>query len=181
MQVYGNTEGLKKEIEQKYEAQIKEIMSKAQSEVNAIIKEADEKAEMIIEQAKTDAESASREAMQRVLNEEKLKAKREFEEAREKLILEVIEKVKRKAKEVSKSNEYLAFLKANVPKEKNAVVFGGSEASYKKVFPKMKADKTIVGVKITAEDVVYDFTLENMINSNEEVVRRTITTEMFKE
>ena len=180
MQVYGNKEGLNNEIEHKYTIQVKEIFDAAESEVSEIIKEADERAEMIIEQAKTDAEIASREAMQRVLNEEKLNAKRKFEDAREKLILEVINKVKNKSKEISKSKEYLAFLKSNNPNEKSANVYG-SETAYKKIFPKMKIDNSIIGVKIMAEDAVYDFTLENLINSNDEVVRRTITTEMFKE
>jgi len=180
MKVFGDIEGLKKEISNTFELQVKETEEETEKQVKALNSEAEKKAEAIMEQAKTDCEALAREAKQRVLNEEKLKAKKNFEESRERLIMKVIEEAKNEISKKAKSKEYLDFLKANKPNE-NAVQTLGSEASYKAIFPQMKADKNLRGVKVITSDAVYDLTLDNLLQVNEELVRRTITQNIFRE
>ncbi len=180
MKTYGNVDGLKKEIESKYETEINKVKWELGKKTSEFEAEASKESELIREQAKTDAEASAREAKQRVMNEEKLKAKRKFEEAREKMIQKVFDEIKKEAPKIAVGKEYLAFAKKNAPKEKGLEVYGSSSA-YKKVFSKMKTNNSIIGLKFVSENMVYDLSLDGAIEANEELVRRIITKKLFGE
>jgi vacuolar-type H+-ATPase subunit E/Vma4 len=180
MELYGSPEGLKREIESKYKKEISKVQDSAETRAREIISDAKKSAEEIIEQAKTDAQVAAREAKQRVLNEEKLKAKKEYEIHREKLIRKVFEKIDAEIPRISKSREYLAFLKRNAIKN-GTISALGSRLEYKKIFPKMTLNKTINGVKVFSSEAVYDYTLESMLRTQEENVREIVVKKIFGE
>ena len=180
MKVYGNAEGLKKVLEKTYAKKIAEVRKETDAKISEINSEAQKEISQIEDQARTDAQAAAREATQRVLNEEKLNAKKKFEEEREKMIQKVFEEVRVQAPKVAAKKEYLAFVKKNSPKEKGLEILGSS-TSYKKTYNKMKLDKNIVGLKFQSSDMVYDLSLDGAIEAKKDTVRRTITKNLFGE
>ena len=55
----------------------------------------------------------------------------------------------------------------------------GDGAYYKKEFPELEVDKSIVGIKFESEEVIYDFTLNNMIASKKDILRQEVSKILF--
>ena len=79
--------------------------------------------------------------------------------------------------ECSKGN-YAAYVKKNMPKEKDFLVIGDSDY-YKKFFPKLKVDENIIGLKFESEGLIYDSTLDNMIGAKKDVLRHEVSKVLF--
>lgn len=180
METIGDIEELKKKIEEQYQKQITETEASTQKEVQNIAAQTQEKISLIEEQAQTDAKEAAKEAKQRVFNEQKLKAKKEFEFAREKIVQKVLEEVKKQAPKIALSNEYIGFAKKNAPKGTKITVFGNSP-KYKKHFSKMIFDKSITGLRFESENIVHDMSVDKIIEANEDAIRRIIVEELLGE
>lgn len=178
MEMFGNVEALKKAIEKKYSSKIKEVEKDRDRQIEGINKELKKEFDLIGLRMKTVTDAAIKKTHSMILSSEKLKAKKEFEEKREALIYEIFRKAEKKTGKIAHSKEYVDYVKKNMPKAKGLVVKGDS-TYYKKEFPKLKTDKNIVGVKFESEDVIYDFTLDNMINSKKDVLRQEVSKILF--
>jgi len=177
MEVFGNIEALKEAIEKKYTSKIREVEKEKEKQLNEIDKELKKKLNLLDSRMKTASDAEVKKTHSVILSEEKLKAKKEFEEKREELINKVFKEAEKKSKKIVRSKEYIDYVKSNIPKEKDLKVTGSD--ALKKHFPKLKVDKNILGLKFESEGIIYDFTLDNMINSKKDVLRHEISKVLF--
>jgi len=178
MEIFGNIEALKKTIEDKYSSKIKEVEKEKEKQLAEIEKELNKKIELLRSHMKTVTDMEFKKTYSMILSSETLKAKKEFEEKREALIESVFKEAEKKSKNIVHAKGYLDFVKRNMPKEDKLSVMADSD-SYKKLFPKLKIDKNIIGVKIESEGAVYDFTLDNLIASKKDILRYEVSKVLF--
>lgn len=178
MEIFGNVEALKGAIEKKYAAEIKKVEEDRDKQLAEIDKELKKKVELLSSHMKTAIDAEVKKTHSMILSEEKLKAKKEFEEKRESLINAIFKEAEKKAKKIAHSREYIDFVKENIPKEKGFLIIGDGDY-YKKLFPKVKVDKSIIGLRFEGEGLVYDFTLNNMIEARKDVLRHDISKVLF--
>lgn len=180
MQVYGNISSLKKSIERKYSSQIKAIDKETEKEIEKIKRETEKQIALLKTKMKTSAELEAKKIDSKVMSEVTLKAKRDFEKKREELINKVFDKAHAKAKKVAHSKEYIDYVKKKLPEEEAEAI--GDSAYYKKFFPaiKLKIDKNIIGLKFSSANIIYDFTLDSILNSEKDNLRHTISKVLFK-
>jgi len=178
MEIFGNVEGLKGSIERKYSSKIKQVEKEKEKQLEEIDEELKEKIELLRSKMGTAIGGDVRKTHSMILSEEKLKSKREFEEKRESIINKVFKEAEKKAKKIAHSKAYIDYVKANLPKKgKFSVKCDG--AYYKKFFSKLKIDKKLVGLKFESEGLVYDFTLDNIIDSKKDVLRQEVSKVLF--
>jgi vacuolar-type H+-ATPase subunit E/Vma4 len=127
---------------------------------------------------KTEIDAEVKKTSSMISSSAKLKAKKEFEEKREAIIESVFEKAMKKAKDIAHSEDYIDFVKKNIPDTKGLSAVGDSDY-YSKVFQGIKIDKSIIGVKFESEGIVYDFTLDNMISSKKDILRHEVSKILF--
>ena len=178
MEVYGNVEALKKAIEKKYSSMVKDIEKEKAEQLAEIGKELKGKLELLKSHAKTERDAEVKKTSSMISSSAKLSAKKEFEEKREAIIESVFEKAEKKAKDVAHSKEYTNFVKKTMPDAKGLSAKGDSDY-YKELFPGLKTDKSIIGVKLEAEGVVYDFTLDSIIASKKDILRHEVSKILF--
>ena len=178
MEVFGNVEGLKGSIEKRYSSEIKEVEKQEQKQLAEIDKELKKKLELLDSHMKTLTDSEVKKAHSMILSEEKLKAKKEFEEKRESLINAVFKEAEKQAKKIAHSQDYVDYIKKDMPNETGFSIIGDS-VYYKKFFPELKVRKDIVGVKFESEGLVYDFTLNNIIASKKDILRHEVSKVLF--
>lgn len=178
MEVFGNVEGLKSSIEKKYSSEIKLIKAEREKQLKEVDKKLKKELELLRSQMETLTDADVKKAYSKILSEEKLKAKKEFEEKREAIINSIFAEAEKKALKIVHTSEYINFVKKNRPKEKGLLVVGDSNY-YKKSFPKIKLDKNILGLKFESEGVIYDFTLDNIIASKKDVLRQEVSRILF--
>ncbi len=181
MEVYGNLDAVKQAIEQKYSAEINAINKEANGAIALIKKESE--SQLKAEKARTDllVEAESKKAYAKILSEQKLKAKQEFESKREAMINKVFAAAENKAPKMVEDKKYIDFVMKNLPKGEDLVVYAHID-SYKESLPvdSVKVDKSLVGVKFVAGNIEYDFTLDSAINSRKEQLRHAISEVLFK-
>ena len=173
MEIFGNAQALKKAIEIKYSSKIKKIEEEKEKQLEEIGKELKKKLELLRAHMKTDAEAAAKNAYSIILNREKLKAKKDFEETRESIIESVFNKAENRAKSIAHTNEYIGFVKRNIPEKEKLTAIGDSDY-YKKHFPGLKIGKNIIGLKFESENLSYDFAISSLISSKKEMLRHDI-------
>jgi vacuolar-type H+-ATPase subunit E/Vma4 len=178
MEVFGNVEALRKAIEKKYASKIKGIEKDKEKQLAEIDKELKKKLGLLDSHMKTVTNAEVKKTHSMILSSEKLTAKKEFEEKREALIEAIFKEAGKKAKKVVHTDEYLDFVKKSMPKEENLAIIGDSD-KYKKDFPGLEVDKAIVGLKFESEQVIYDFTLDNIISSKKDILRHEVSKILF--
>ena len=178
MEIFGNIETLKGAIEKKYTSEIKKIEKETEKQLAEVDKELKKKLELLRAKIKTETDAEVKKTHSMILSSEKLKAKKEFEEKREELIESVFKEAEKKASKVAHSEEYIDYVKSNMPDKEGLTVIGDA-ALYEKHFPGIKVDKSIVGIKFESEGVIYDFTLDNMISSKKDVLRQEVSKILF--
>lgn len=178
MEVFGNVEALKKAIEKKYSSMIKDIEKEKEEQLAEIDKELKKKLELLRPHMKTEIDAEVKKTTSMISSAAKLKAKKEFEEKREAIIESVFEKAMKKAKDIAHSKDYTDFVKKNMPGTKGLSATGDSDY-YKKVFPELKVDRNIIGVKFESERLVYDFTLDSIIASKRDILRHEVSKILF--
>lgn len=178
MQVFGNVEALKKAIEKKYSSMIKDIEKDKEKQLADIAKELKEKLSLLKSHMETETDAEVKKTTSMILSSARLNAKKEFEEKREAIIESVFKEAEKRAKEIVHTDEYIDFVKKNMPKAKGLSVIGDSD-HYKEPFPDLKVDKDIIGLKFESEGAVYDFTLDNIIASKKDVLRHEVSKVFF--
>lgn len=180
MKSFGNLEALEEAIKKKYDEEIDKIRDETNKQAKKIRKDTKEEISKILTRAREEAEIEAKREAARVLSEEKLNAKKEFEATREKAIEKAFKELERRSKEIVHSETYLEFLKRQVKgidMDKFLVV--ADSDYYKRIFPKYKKDPSISGVKLVSHKVTYDFTLESMIEANKEKLRLEMSKILF--
>lgn len=178
MEVFGNVEGLKNFIEKRHSSEIELIKLEKEKQLKEADKKLKKELELLRSHMKTLTDADVKKAYSKILSEEKLKAKKVFEEKREAIINSVFAEAEKKAAKIVHTSEYINFVKRNMPQEKGLLVIGDSNY-YKKAFPKIKVDKSILGLKFESEGAIYDFTLDNLIASKKEILRQEVSRVLF--
>ena len=181
MEVYGDVKNLENSIKSRYEEDLKPLKKEADQRIDEIKKATDERLKIMRAQDKIKAEEESKLVYARLVNEEKLKAKREFEETREALVEDVFNEVMKKAGKKAHTKEFLKFIKTSIPKTKEKISAVGDSDYYSSLFKNLKVDKSMVGVKFEVENLIYNFTFDEMMNSKKEQLREAVITALFKE
>jgi vacuolar-type H+-ATPase subunit E/Vma4 len=178
MEAFGNIEGLKKAIQQKYSLKIREVEKERDKELKSIEKDLKKALKLQESRMKTNTDAAAKKTYSMILSSEKLKAKKEFEEKREALIEAVFRNARKQARTVAHSREYVDFVAKNAPKEPGIIIKGDAEL-YKQTFPELHLDESLLGIKFVSEGVIYDFTLDNMIDSKKDILRQEVSNILF--
>jgi len=180
VEVYGNMEYIKSEIEKRFSDYINAVEKEAAARLEMLRKETDERLEVIRAQIQNKADEEAKMARARLVNGQKLNAKRAFEEKREKLINIVLERVRQTALKKVHSKQYLDFVNEQIP-EGEAVESIGDSDYYKRIFPKLTIDNSIVGIKFRTSDITYDLTIDGAIKSKHDKIRDIITCKLFQD
>ncbi len=181
MEVYGNVDSLKESIGKKYDEDIAELDKQAEKIISDIKAQADKKKELMKARNKTDTEAEVKKLKSKVISEETLKAKKEFEKSREELIEKVFSEAEKKAKDTAKTKKYADLVKKKMPKKVDSAIVGN--VALKKLFKGIKTwktDKTIAGIKFVQGEVVYDFTLDSAIRARKDELREKVAKILFK-
>lgn len=178
MEIFGNIEALKGAIEKKYTSKINKVSKETEKQLAEVDKELKKKLVLLKSHMKTETDAEVKKTHSMILSSEKLKAKKEFEEERESLINKVFKEAAKKASKVAHSEEYIDYVKANMPGNEDITIIGDA-ALYEKHFPGIKIEKGIVGMKFVSESITYDFTLNNIIDSKKDILRQEVSRILF--
>ncbi|MCD6414002.1 MAG: V-type ATP synthase subunit E [Candidatus Diapherotrites archaeon] len=176
MQTFGDVERLKEAIKKKYDAEISAIQRQTEEEIRAIQAETKEKIKLMAANIRSQAEREAVQAESKVLSEERLKAKREFEKTREQLIEKTFSEIRAKLASVAHSKRYLNFIKKKLNEinlEHYTVIADSSY--YKTIFPNYTTDKNIIGVKLVSDNMTYDLTLDTALEAKKDELRLKIS------
>lgn len=177
MEVIGNIELIKKSIQKKYEKEIRVIEKETSKEIEALNAEASKQKALQIAKIKTSRDAESRKVYSKILSEQRLNAKKQFEEAREEYIKEIFSEAFEKAKTIAHSNQYIDFVKSQSPSGSFSVTADGD--FFKKHFKDVKIDKAIIGMKFQADEVSYDLSLDGILTSKRDVLRHSVSQVLF--
>ncbi|MBN2127120.1 MAG: hypothetical protein JW703_01875 [Candidatus Diapherotrites archaeon] len=170
MELHGSINGLKEAIQKDYAEKIEEINREKNAQINELRKKFKEESILLEDELQQNQELKLKELKTRVLNEQKLAAKHEFEKAREEIIQKVMTEIKQDFSKIMKSKEYLEFAKKSIPE--NAVVYGNP--FFKNDFQNLKAEKDLMGLRFEKENIIYDLSLDALFEAKEFLIREKI-------
>lgn len=177
MEIFGNIEHIKESIKQKYEKDISNIQKELDKTIAAKKQEFKKQKEIELANISTATDFEVKKEYSKILSEQNLKAKRDFESAREDLIKTVFKEAEEKAIKIAHSKDYIDFVKKRVPE--NCTIIADSDF-FKKYFDKIEIDKSIVGIKCKVGNVIYDFSLDGIMKSKRDELRNIVTKVLFK-
>lgn len=177
MEILGNARSIEDSIRQKYEKDINNVQKELDKNIELKRKEFEKQKELKLADISTATDFEVKKEHSKILSEENLKAKREFESAREILIEKVFKEAEKKAAKIAHSKDYIEFVKKRMPEDCKIIA---DSDFFKKHFGNIKVDKNIVGVKGQIGNVIYDFSLDGIINSKRDELRHVITKALFK-
>ena len=178
MEAKGNIELIKDSIKKKYDKEIEDINQSAKEETKKLEMEAAKKVNEEVDKIKNSSDTESEKAYSRILNEERLKAKAEFEEEREGFIKKVFSEAMDRARDFARKKEYLEFVKSRAPKESFQVIAG--DAFFKEHFDDVEIDENIRGVKFRSKEVLYDLSLDGIMSSKKDILRHEASRILFR-
>lgn len=177
MEILGNIEHMQESIRQKYEKDIINVQEELEKTIAAKKQESKKQAEITKFHLCATTDFEVKKEHSKILNEENLKAKRDFESAREELIESVFKEVEKKAIKIAHSKAYIGLVKKRMPK--NCTIIADSDF-FKKYFDNIKIDKSIVGIKCKVGDIIYNFSLDGIIKYKKHELRDIITGVLFE-
>lgn len=178
MKTYGNLEDLKVSLNEVFDQKIKELDRYSEKKTKEIKDIFDEKLNFMKSEHKEIMKEELSNLKERLENNQKIEEKKIEQQKKEEMIEKVVEDLRADAKKILSSKKYMDFLKKSLPK--NAVVYADSNDYSKVIDSKINIDKNILGVKATYENMVFDLTINSMIDSNIERLKETIAKELFK-
>ncbi len=178
MQVSGNLNGLKKEIEKSYATKLDAFKAEQKEAFEESKKTLLEKHKRSLNRTKMDIEAEEHNVFRTTLSEEKLSAKQEYEQKREELLSDIFDAAQKKAGKAVKSKGYVSLVKKAAAKIKNAS-FEGSEKSYEKDFPGIVINDKIQGIIVKSDKEIFDFTYPSFIASERSKLRDMLSKELF--
>ena len=179
MQVLGNIDLLKKEIEKTYSEKLNDFKKEKTEEFNREKIELAEQHQSKLKKIKAELKNEERKVYRTALAEEKLNAKKEFESKREKMINQVFDTAKERSKDNLLSEDYISFIKEFVKEKKGIDLVGGYE-EYKKTFPEIVINPKITGIIGKQGNNVFDFTHNTFIKSKKLDLRHEISRILFE-
>ncbi len=177
MEVIGNVDMIKGFIEKKYQTEIKQLDKETELEIQRLKEEAKKREALHRSKIKTMTDAESRKAYSKIISEEELKAKRDFEEAREALIGNAFSELGERAKDIAHSKRYLDFVKQKMPKSDGMII--ADSDFYKKYFGDVQVDSSIIGIKFQVDNITYDLSLDGMIESRRDMLRHKVSKSLF--
>ena len=181
MKVYGDIKKIEASIEKHYAEELRPLKQEADKRIAEIKNENSERLNLLKAEKKSRAEADAKLAYARLVNEQKLKAKRIFEETREALVNGVFCEVMKQAAKKAHTKHYLAYVKSFIPKTSEKLIATGDSDYYKALFKDIKVDKSITGVKFEAGNVIYNLTFDAMLSSKKEQIRDIVIRALFGE
>jgi hypothetical protein len=170
MELHGNINGLKEAIQKDYDEKIEEINKEKNIKINELKKIFNNELNELENELQQNQELKLKEIKTRVLNEQKLAAKYEFEKAREELIQTVMSEIKQDFSKIMKSKKYLDFAKKSIPA--NAIIYGNP--FFKQEFQNLKIEKDLIGLRFEQENIIYDLSLNALFEAKEFSIREKI-------
>jgi vacuolar-type H+-ATPase subunit E/Vma4 len=180
MEVSGNLELLKREIQRSYTEKLDSFEKECMLTFNETKKKIEEEHDKALLEIKKDLQNEEKNVFKATLSEEKLNAKKEFENKREEVIAQVFAEAEERSREVLLSKEYIDAVKA-ATKEKESVEFIGGFEEYKKSFPAIKIDKKTDGIVVKDIVNVIDFTFSAFAESKKLELRHRISNLLFED
>ncbi len=181
MAIIGKLTGLKSSIEQQFETDISALKEEADQEISTFKAEEKSIISSLEKDSKSEQEFEVEKAHRSVYNEGALKLDRAFEQKRQELIEQVFDDALSRASKFALTKEYLAFAKKHFKTLPKNVEIRGHSPSYKKIFKKLKLDKTIIGLKAVSTEVTYDLTVSTLIEAKQDALKQAITKALFGE
>ena len=181
MKTLGNLSKIKTCIEQRFTAELKRIDSETAAEVEKIRAAEKNETDALEHDMKSRQEAETEKAYQAVYNEEKLKLQGEFDQRRQDIIDQVFDDAMKKAAKFAESKEYEKFVKAHLKSLPSGAHLTGHSESFKKHFKGLKIDKSIIGIRAEADNVVYDLTIPALVDANRESLRTELNSVLFPE
>ncbi len=178
MKVLGNINALKKSIEQTYSDKIKAIDNETKEKVAEINSKAKKEMDEKVSKMQLDTESEVSKTYSRLISEETMTVKKQYEEKREAYINEIFDEAEKQAATIAHSDGYLKLVKSKAPKGKFDIV--ADSTYYEKEFSGLKTSKEFHGLKFVSAEVTYDFSIESSIASKRDVLRHIINEKLFK-
>ncbi|GEM_PF-5762762 len=174
MKVVGSIASLEKEIRRKYESDLRKLEKEAKQRIEKIRSTTRDKLKAIRERNKPRINRIKETSKRAALNEVKMKWKLEYQREKEKMANTIINEIRKDLRKIAHSKSYLDYLKRKMPKG-NFEVYADSNY-YQKLFKKkIKIDRSITGVRLIGKDVVYDFTLESILNAKMPRIKMVIS------
>ncbi|MCB9362374.1 hypothetical protein H6504_02970 [Candidatus Woesearchaeota archaeon] len=167
----GNTDGLKKKIQQKYAADLREYNKEIDSQIAQMQTEQEKMLDTLKRRHKADLDQLSENTYAKVKSELTLQAKKDFEQARDALLQEVIAQAKADAKRLTSSKEYKDFVQAKTEGLKITKTEADDD-SYG--LPHTTVVKGSTGVKVYTAEAVYDLTVENLMELQKDRIRSIV-------
>ena len=174
----GNIEYLKKEIEKTYLKELDQFRHEAQSRRKDELKKIEASHKKEVRDVTDSLEKEKQSEYRTTLSEEMLGAKKDFEEAREKQIINVFSEAENRCDEMLYRDDYIDRIKGFV--ENCSKISGGSER-YKEIFPDIEINNRQKGIVVERNHQVFDFTFDTFIESRKLDLRHKISKVLFKD
>ncbi len=178
MKVLGNINTLKKSIEKTYSDKIKAIDNETKEKIAEINSKAKKQMDERISKMQLDTESEVSKTYSRLISEETMIVKKQYEEKREAYINEIFDESEKQATTIAHSEAYLKLVKDKAPTGKFNIM--ADSTYYEKEFSGLKICKGFYGIKFVSDEVTYDFSIESSIASKRDILRRIINEKLFK-
>ncbi len=177
MTVLGNVDKFKKRLEKVYERKLKDYKGLALKEEQQLRHDFETGKNAIDLNTKIAIERESKLEVRRIINKEKFRAKQIYEQKREEIISEVFSQALERAGDFVKSKDYIKYVKSCIPNKTGIVVKADSKDYDIKYNVKVK--KGIIGIKAIDGRVIYDFTVQGLIDAKFESLRLMVDKELF--
>jgi vacuolar-type H+-ATPase subunit E/Vma4 len=176
MNVSGNVDHLKKEIQRSYADKLAEFKKQSMKQFDEERKKLEEDHKKKVVLVEEEIKEEEQEMFKSALSEEKLNAKKEFENKREALINEVFDEADKNAKKILAEKSYAKMINAFV-KDKDVELVGMK--ILQKTFPKMAVDDNVFGVIVKQNEQIFDFTFTTFIESRKLDLRHKVSEILF--
>lgn len=179
METFGNIDGIKSVIEKKYTLNIDQVLKEKEKKLEEIDNEIRKKLTKLRSKMLSIKDTESKRKYSIILTEEKMKAMKQFQEKREELINSVFAEAEKRAKEITRNEKYIEYVKKNMPKIESFKIVADDDY-YQKFFPELEIDKSITGVVFKSGEIIYDFDLNHLVESKKDSLRYELSEILFK-
>jgi hypothetical protein len=179
MEVLGDINGLKEEIERIYENRFNEFSEEQNKMFEQEKKEINEEHEKEKRKLETEIDNEKRKVFRTVLSKEKINAKREFEMKREELIGRVFDITNERIKDVLLGDDYIGSLKRFIEGKERMKIAANYE-EYNNHFPNMSINNRQRGIVFTKKNQIFDFSYDSFLESRKLDLRQKISNILFE-
>jgi vacuolar-type H+-ATPase subunit E/Vma4 len=182
MEIVGDVDKFKERLDKIYQKKLAQELADINERERAMLAFVKKrKAEMKTSYAQRTEEKAELQK-KKIINAERFRAKQELENVRGELISQAFKEAIKKAPSFVKTEPYINFVKANLPKSEDLILKVSKDLKDKfgtENDIKIEMDNNIIGVKAVEGKIVYDFTVTGLIEAKHESLRIDIVRELF--